>query len=311
MRRIVLYFFLLGVLSIPTQIASAESNSPKITVLSSIKPVQSIVNAIGGEYINSNLLIPAYISPHDYTFKPSDIRKIQSADLVFRIDEHFETMLNAAFDSLEDDSKVVSLGENPMIKLLPASGGHNHGEEDHAHMDMHIFTSPQNALIMAQEIADKLIKVDMRNTVAYRKNLSNFEDNIRNEVELIRLKLASVKERPFIVFHNSWQYFGEYFNLQKPTVIELHESVSTGVKRIMGIRKEMSSKGITCIFIEPSTPVKQIHRMIEGSVVKVVKIDVLEQEITMGENSYINWLKIMGDQVKQCLAFKKEPVKSL
>lgn len=304
MRHIVLYFFLLGILSVPTQLTSAESNQSKINVLSSIKPVQSIVSAIGGEYINSNLLIPAYISPHDYTFKPSDIKKIQKADLVFRIDEHFETMLNAAFESLGGDSKLVSLAENPMIKLLPASGGHEHGGEDHNHMDMHIFTSPQNALIMAQEIADKLIKVDMKNTAEYRKNLSVFKEKIRNEVEVIKSKLELVKDKPYVVFHNSWQYFGEYFGLKKPTVIELHEGISTGVKSIIAIRKEMSSKGIACVFIGSTTPVKQIHRVIEDSIVKVVKVDVLEQEIAKGGDSYINWLRGMGEQVKQCLAFK-------
>ncbi len=305
MRRIVLYFFLLGILSAPAQLTSAESNQSKLNVLSSIKPVQLIVNAIGGEYVDSNLLIPAYITPHDYTFKPSDIRKIQEADLVFRIDEHFETMLNTAFESLADDSKVVSLAENPMIKLLPTSGGHDHGSTEHDHVDMHIYTSPQNALIMAQEITDKLIKADVKNTAVYRGNLSAFEKTIHNEIDAIRSKLKPVKEKPFIVFHNSWQYFIEYFGLNKPTVIELHEGVSTGVKSSIAIRKEISSKGITCIFSEPTISAKKINRMTENFAMKIIEVDVLGQKNTRDGDSYIRWFRAMGEQVKRCLASNK------
>lgn len=301
MRRIVLYFFLLGILSTPVQLASAESTQSKINVLSSIKPVQAIVTAIAGEVVKSDLLIPAYISPHDYTFKPSDIRKVQKADLVFRIDEHFETMFNPIFESLPDAMKVISLAESPLIKLLPANGGHEHDFTDHDHADMHIFTSPQNALIMAQEITAALSKADSSNASVYKKNLQFFTEAVRSEIETIKAKLKLVKNKPYIVFHNSWQYFGKYFGLKTPTIIELHEGISTGVKSIMVIRKEIASKDISCIFSEPTISSRSINGLREKLKVKVIEIDVIGRNITMGSASYLQWLEAMGEQINQCL----------
>jgi zinc transport system substrate-binding protein len=302
MHRIVLYFFLLGILSAPAQLASAEPYLAKLKVLSSIKPIQAIVVAIGGEHIDSDQLIPDFISPHDYSFKPSDIKKIKKADLIFRIDEHFETMLNTVFENLPDESKIISLAENPNIKLLPATGEHQHGSAEHDHADMHIFTSPKNALIMAQEITIILSKADAKNAVFYNKNLQIFHESIAKKTAEIKDKLEPFKNTPYVVFHNSWQYFGEYFGLQKPTVIELHEGVSTGVKSIMAIRREIAKNKISCIFSEPSISVRRVNILLENQRVKTENIDVMGHKIQLGQDSYMTWLEIMGEQIGRCLS---------
>ena len=305
MNRIVLYFFLLGILSAPIQLGSAEPKPLKLKVLSSIKPIQAIVTAIGGDYVKSDLLIPVDVSPHHYTYKPSDIRKIQKADVVFRIDEHFETMFNSVFENLDDTSKVVSLAENPKIILLPISGrhdlSHEHRSSDHDNIDTHIFTSPQNALVMAKEIADELSRMDVNNASKYNKNLQVFNEAMSTEIKAIKSKLEAVKDKPYIVFHNSWQYFSEYFDLQKPTVIELHEGVSAGVKSIIGIRKEISEKGIKCVFSEPGTSTKQLTFLTESFDVKIEEINVMETSFKMMPDGYITWLSVIGSKIERCL----------
>ncbi|MEE9309434.1 MAG: zinc ABC transporter substrate-binding protein [Cocleimonas sp.] len=302
MRRIVLYFFMLGILSSLASAVSAEQYASKINVLSSIKPVQMIVTAIAGERVNSDQLIPNYTSPHDYSFKPSDIRKIKRADVIFRIDEHFETMLNTAFASAPSKSKIISLAENPSIKLLPAAGGHKH-EEGHEDADMHIFTSPENALIMAQQIAEVLAKVDAKNTGYYQKNLHTFNQTVTREIALIQSKLEPVKNKPFMVFHHSWQYFSDYFGLQQPTIIELHEGISTGAKTILSIHREISSNNIHCVFSGPSIPKKRMSLFTENHTIKTVELDIMGQQLSLKKDSYLTWLSTMTSQVQKCLVF--------
>ena len=318
MHRIVLYFFCLGILSslaIVTNVVSAKPAPSKITVLSSIKPVQMIVFAIAGDNINSEQLIPDYISPHDYSFKPSDIRKIKKADLIFRIDEHFETVLETSLKSVFKGkisaSKVISLAENPKIKLLPVVGGHHHheknqeeGHEGHGNTDLHIFTSPYNAIVMAQNIADELIKADVKNTGLYQKNLQIFIKEITPISIGINSKLESVRDKPFIVFHHSWQYFGEYFKLQKPKVIDLHEGFSAGVKTLMNVRKAIASDNIHCVFSHSGISKKRIAALTEDLNVRSVEIDTMGRGLTLNKSSYIQWLRNMGEQVGRCLGYE-------
>jgi zinc transport system substrate-binding protein len=319
MRRIVLYFVLLGILSLS---ACNQEKSSKLAVLASIKPVQSIVLAIAGDVIQSQQLIPDYASPHHYAFKPSDSRKIKAADLIFRIDEHFEVMLNPALKNLPDQSHVIALAENPDIKLLPISGRHSHEEENkheeehekegkheekgleehqHSNIDMHVFTSPANAIVMATEIAKALSKIDPKHKQNYHENLQTFTQSVQQTSDSLKEKLASVSDKPYVVFHHSWQYFGNYFGLQHPSIIDLQEGVTTGSKTLLATRKNIVSNNIQCVFSDPSISEARVNTLIEGLDVKTGKIDVLQSDIALDQFTYINWLKEMGDEILTCL----------
>ncbi len=304
MRRIVLYFFLLGILSLT---ACTEDKSSKPSVLSSIKPVHAIVVAIAGEHVAAHQLIPDSASPHNYAFKPSDLKKISKADLIFRIDEHFEVMLNAVFSNLPNQKKILSLAENPAIHLLPLVGKHAHDEKkggDHESTDMHIFTSPENALAMAKVITDALSELDPENAQAFQTNLEKFTEKVTQASNKIKADLALLKDKPYVVFHPSWQYFAEYFGLQKPTVVDLQEGVTAGGKTIKKIKGEIRAKRIQCIFKESSVSQARVNVLTEGMDdlhIKSVEIDVLGRQITISQNAYTQWLETMGNQVKNCL----------
>ena len=315
MRHIVLYFVVLGILSVfISRVASAEPYKTKIKVLSSIKPVQSIVLAIGGEHVVSDQLIPDYASPHTYAFKPSDIRKIKKADIIFRIDEHFEAMLNPIFENITDQSKIVSLADNPQIHFLPAAGGHSHAdknehgvveekhESDHQEKrDMHIFTSPANVLLMAKVIAESLSQLEPNKKALYEKNLQAFINAVNQKSEEIKQDLKSVNKTPYFVFHNSWQYFGEFFGLQKPEVLNLHEGITAGVKKIMESRQEIIKNDVHCVFSDPSVSNAKVNTLTKDLNIKTIKIDILQSRLTLDSATYLNWLESMRTDIKACL----------
>src|SRR5688572_30753517 len=62
-------------------------------VVASIAPVHSLVAAVMQGVGEPLLLVPANVSDHDYALKPSDLRKIEGADLVVWIGEPLETYL--------------------------------------------------------------------------------------------------------------------------------------------------------------------------------------------------------------------------
>ena len=285
----------------------AESNHEepqKLQIITTIKPIQAIVTAVANDYADSFQLVPDYASPHDYSFKPSDIRKIKNADAVFRIDEHMEVMLNPIFNKLDAKTELVSLAETDGIQLEPVSGFLNSTEDSHTHgnIDFHVWTSPQNALLMAQTVAEKLGKLDPGNKSYYQQKLKNFTQELERESAEISEALATSQNKPYIVFHDSWRYFAESFNLQKPLVVSSHEGFSPGAKRISEIREKIAQDNIGCLFTSPNIKFAQIKPIIEKLQIKVVEIDVLARKIDLTQNTYINWLKDMGQKVSSCLA---------
>ena len=282
--------------------------------MSTIKPIQLIVTAIAGDHVESLQLIPDFASPHNYSFKPRDIKKIQNATLVFRIDEHFESFLNAALALNTQEKQLISLAEEEGITLLSLEGdSHQHGHsDDHNESetdehekhndDLHIWTSPKNALVIAKAISANLAKVDPQNASHYRKNLQQFTLDISLANKKIGKKLSSVKNKHYVVFHNSWRYFAHFFGLESPEVISLHEDLSDSMKSILDTRKKIKTMNITCVLSDPNTKLSRVNVLIEDLPVKTASIDVLATKIKKSKNGYINWLEKMGNDIEHCLS---------
>ena len=346
MRVIVLFFLISGMLSACGGNKEEKKNSVKggateqnLNIVSTIKPVQMIVAAIAGDKAESYQLIPDNASPHNYSFKPSDIRKLKQADVIFRIDEHMEAMLTPAFENVPNTTPLVSLAENSAIRLLEVGEHHDHGKshvehkresthDDHGHenhdnVDFHIWTSPQNAQAMASAIAKVLIELDPENKSIYQRNLKMFVEKLKAEVATILVILEKQREKEYIVFHDSWQYFAQSFKLQKPTVVSLNEGFSAGAKTIALLKEKLNKDRISCVFYDPTVAPAQLallrdlkesvgnnsanQQNNQSSTIRTIELDVLGQHFTINKNStenmnvYIDWLRTMANQVNICL----------
>lgn len=125
-------------------------------VVTSIKPVHSLVAAVMEGVGTPHLIVRGGASPHSYSLRPSDAHSLQSAKAVFWIGRDMETFLAKPIESLSQNAKLVTLSEShDLIRLKFREGGpfeaHDHGEgheqgdeehhdeaehqEEHAHDD--------------------------------------------------------------------------------------------------------------------------------------------------------------------------------
>ncbi|EFO29785.1 high-affinity zinc uptake system protein ZnuA [Roseibium sp. TrichSKD4] len=117
-----------------TPLAAAQADSP--TVVTSIKPVHSLVSAVMQGVGEPTLLIDGANSPHGYALKPSQAGALQDADIVFWIGEDLAPSLKKPIDTLSTKATVVELMDTKGISHLDFREGatfeaHDHGDEDH------------------------------------------------------------------------------------------------------------------------------------------------------------------------------------
>ena len=55
----------------------------EVRVLTSIKPLQLIAAAVQDGVAIPEVLLPPGASPHNYALRPSDVRRVQSVDLLY------------------------------------------------------------------------------------------------------------------------------------------------------------------------------------------------------------------------------------
>jgi len=267
-------------LSVATTAFAAE---PRIVV--SIKPIHALVASVARGVAKPILLVRGAASPHTYSMKPSDAAALAAASIVFRVGPELETFLDKPLKGVR--APVVDLMNAPGVELLDAREGgaweaHDHGHEhDHGHdhaegereVNAHVWLDPINAGAMTRTIAAELTKVDPVHADAYAKGA---EATIRDLTALdgeLRTMLDPVRDRPFVVFHDAYQYLERRYGLNAVGSITVSPDRKPSAKRLAAIRTKLRGLGPACVFAEPQFEPALIDTVIEGSKAKRSKLD--------------------------------------
>lgn len=269
-----------AVLSVATTAFAAE---PRIVV--SIKPVHALVASVARGVATPTLLVRGAASPHTYSMKPSDAAALASASIIFRVGPELETFLDKPLKGVR--APVVDLMNAPGVELLDAREGgawepHDHGHE-HGHdndhdegereVNAHVWLDPVNAEAMTRTIAVELIKVDPAHADAYSEGArATVRDLAALDGEL-RTMLEPVHDRPFVVFHDAYQYLERRYGLNAVGSITVSPDRKPSAKRLAAIRTKLRGLGPACVFAEPQFEPALIDTVIEGTAAKRSKLD--------------------------------------
>lgn len=309
----------LSLLFLNLPVRAADSMLGKDAVVSSIKPVHSLVEAVLGESGSSLLLIDGSASMHNYQLKPSQQRALSFAKVVFFIDGNAETFLEKAFTAGESTGRLVPLAEDPSIQLLKKRRGddwqqHSH-DEVHAHgsdekdthqehgnnVDLHIWLNPQNALLMLRNIERVLTEVFPDNAAIFSSNADAVSEKLQQlDAELEGL-LLPLKERPFIVFHDAYGYFEKRYSLKGVGSVVIDTSLSPSVSQMQTVRKTIESTQAVCVFSEPQFSEKIISVVVEGKHVRTARVDPLGATIDAGASHYFELMRNLALDFDRCL----------
>ena len=154
-------------------------------VVTSMKPLGFIAAAIADGVTDTQVLLPDGASEHDYSLRPSDVKRLQNADLVVWIGPEMEAFMDRSTQSIAANKKVT-IAELEGVKPLLMTGadddddhdGHDHGaaeksDGDHHHgiYNMHLWLSPEIARLSAVAIHDKLLELMPQSRAKLDSNL--------------------------------------------------------------------------------------------------------------------------------------------
>lgn len=188
-------------------IGSAQA---EVRVLTSIKPLQLIAAAVLDGVAVPEVLLPPGASPHNYALRPSDVRKVQSVDLLYWIGPDMEGFLPRVLKGRSLPS--VAVQDLPGMRLRHfAEDSHSHAEDadehDHDHrpgtLDAHLWLSPINARVIATRMAADLSAADPANAARYQNNLKAFSERLDALDARLKARLAGIAGKPYFVFHEA------------------------------------------------------------------------------------------------------------
>lgn len=302
--------------------SAARAETPDVVV--TIKPLHSLVAGVMAGIAQPHLLIQGGGSPHTYQMRPSDARTLDRAKLVFWVGDGMEAFMVRPLDALGSGARIVELGEVPGLRRLKVREGgaweaHADEDEDEAHgddkkgaeakeqhdehegHDTHVWLDPLNAIVMVDAIAEALAEADAAHAAAYRANAKALRERLRSLDGELRMALAPVKNKPYVVFHDAYQYFETRYGLAPAGSITTSPEIAPGAARIAEMQRKVKESGAACIFREPQFEPKLAQLVAQGSSAWIDALDPLGAELADGPELYFNLLRESAAALRRCL----------
>ncbi|WP_187182367.1 zinc ABC transporter substrate-binding protein ZnuA [Rhizobium sp. WL3] len=182
-----------------------------------------------------------------------------------------------------------------------AAAGDNHGHE-HGGTDMHLWLDPSNAKAMAAEIAKSLSDADPANKAAYEANLTTLNAEIDALDTGIAAQLKPVLEKPFIVFHDAYQYFEKHYGVRVAGSVTVSPESMPGAERLSTIHAKIKELGAACVFAEPQFEPKLIGVVTEGTDAKSGTLDPEGGALDAGPALYGELMRNLATSMSTCLS---------
>lgn len=251
----------------------------KLNVIVSIQPQMEFVKKIGGEHINTTLMVLPGKSPHTYEPKPQQMIEVSKADLYLAIGLEFENVWLPKFSSQNSTLKIIDISKDINRSAMESEHNHIHEEEHKKEnaLDPHIWVDPIHVKTIAKNIFKALSSLDKKNSDYYQKNLDTYIKELDKLDEEIKEILKEVpKDTKFMVFHPSWGYFAKRYSL-KQIAIEV-EGKTPKPKEIIEILKEAKEEKIKAIFTQPEFSDKSARIISKELKIEVFKTSHLAKE---------------------------------
>jgi zinc transport system substrate-binding protein len=244
---------------------------------------------------------------------------------------------------LAGNAKVIELSQTPGLTLLPTREGgmweaHEHGGEDggadvehgaaehpdahgdegehagaehetagdaHGEADMHIWLDPENAKVLAAAIASALADADPSNAAVYQANAESLRQRLDELDRSLRDRLATVADRPYVVFHDGYQYFEHRYGVRAVGAITINPTVRPSAQRLGEIHERLEELDAACVFAEPQFEPTLVDTVVEGTSAKKGLLDPLGAALDAGPDQYFQLMNSLADSLVSCLGTGK------
>lgn len=287
-----------------------------VRVLTSIKPLQLIAAAVQDGVGQPAVLLPPGASPHHYALRPSDVRNVREAQLLYWVGADLETFLPRVLAGRSQPS--VAVQDLPGMHLRhfgeshdehASHAGHAHDEaadeHDHAHrpgsLDAHLWLLPANARVVAAKMAADLAAADPSNAARYQANAKAFGERLNALDQPLKSRLQGLAGKPYFVFHEAYDYFEAAYGLKHAGVFSVLGEVQPGARHVAAMRERLQQVGPTCVFSEPPLRPRLAQTLTAGLPVTLAELDAMGTALPVDANGYEALLENLAGELAGCL----------
>jgi zinc transport system substrate-binding protein len=300
-----------AVLAVIVATTAASGGTSDLKVVATIKPIHSLLAQLMQGVGTPTLLVEGAASPHTFALKPSAVRAINEADVFVRVSESVEPFTGKVVRALPDRVRLVTLVNAPGVKLLERRRSGAFEADAHAHVledghdngreDGHIWLDPDNAKAIVAYLAQVLAEAKPEAAGTLKANAKRLKARIDALASGLEAEMQPLRDKPFVVFHDAYQYFENRFGLDAVGAITVSPDIQPSAKRLTELRRKIKSLGAVCVFAEPAFQPNLVAAVTEGTRARSGTLDPQGSTLEAGPELYFALMRNLGDGFKACL----------
>lgn len=237
---------------------------PTITV--SIAPLKWLTEAIVGEGVRVEVLIPAGASPETFEPTPRQITAMTDSRAVYTVGLiEFERSLTSR----------TGVATTPLCEGVELIGGHYHNGHNHG-ADPHIWTSPRELRVMAENLHNHLRTI-FPDSTHYAERYAQL-DSALSELDLYVASCWAVSERDyFIIYHPALTYYACAYGIEQVAIEQ--EGREPSARSLTALIERARRDSVRTIFYQRPYPASVVATVAESIGAEAVEIDPLNEDI--------------------------------
>lgn len=232
----------------------AASSPTRESIFVSILPQKGWVEALAGDWVSVEVMVPPGQSPAIYEPTPQKMMRLNQAALYFSIGVPFEEAwlprMQEASPSVRFVDAVAGIERQPMADHLAAVPTERLPPPERR--DRHVWVSPELVKPQLANMSTALQELMPERAEAIQANYRTYMQELEALQAFMQEKLEPVQGRSFMVFHPAWGYLAREFNLRQipierdgrePTPRQLTQLVELGQQenvRVIFVQQQFS-----------------------------------------------------------------------
>lgn len=185
---------------------------------------------------------------HDYSLNVRQVKAAEAAEVIVISGAGLEAFL----DGILAPEKLIDASQG--IRLICPEEDHDdeeHHDHEHSHDgDPHIWLSPENAMIMAENICRELSVLYPEYSETFEANLSQLLKQLEELQRYAEQSLSALSCREMVTFHDGFAYFADAFDLTILEAIEEESGSEASAKDLIHLIEEVEHHSLPAVFTE-------------------------------------------------------------
>ncbi len=229
-----------------------DEGKEKLLVVSSLFPWYDLVKEIGGERVESLLLLPPGLEAHSYEPKPQDLLNISQADLFVYTNASMEPWATDIFMSLNNVHETMAMAEDlGEFEMTESEDEEHHDEAGHHHEegDPHIWLDPNIMKLLASRLTNTLSSLDKEGEAYYQNNLANYTKRLETLDADYREGLDTCEDREIIYAgHYAFAYLAHQYNLSYQAAQGISPNAESTPGRLVQLSEALKEQESAYVF---------------------------------------------------------------